>query len=129
MYGKSLALARRRIDKKTMSERFRKGNTQRQRWAEALGGIDGVEIPGEKGTAPRTPVIPLHVTGHAPDHLAAELDARLGVRCRSGLQCAPLAHRYLGTLDAGGTLRIAPGEETGSEIIDPVCSALTDLIC
>lgn len=123
-----LAKALEYFDDHPVSERFRNGNAQRQLWVEALQKIEGVEIPGEKGTSPRTPVIPLHVRGYAPEQLSAELDAQLGVRCRSGLQCAPLAHRYLGTLEAGGTLRIAPGEETGSEIIDPVCSALADLI-
>ncbi|OUU25021.1 MAG: hypothetical protein CBC13_02580 [Planctomycetia bacterium TMED53] len=111
-----------------VSERFRAGNAQRQQWVEALAGISGVEIPGETGAAPRTPVVPLHVPGHAPEQLAAELDARLGVRCRSGLQCAPLAHRHFGTLKAGGTLRIAPGEETDAAIIDPVCSALEECL-
>jgi len=119
-----LAKALEYFDDHPVSDRFRFGNLQRQRWVEALRGIDRVEIPGETGTAPRTPVIPLHVPDHHPEHLAAELDVRLGVRCRSGLQCAPLAHRHLGTLEAGGTLRIAPGEETGDDVIDQVCSTL-----
>jgi cysteine desulfurase family protein len=39
--------------------------------------------------------------------LARELFERFGIETRSGLHCAPLAHRTLGTYPAG-TLRIAP---------------------
>jgi len=122
-----LAKALEFFDDHAVSDRFSAGHAQRQKWVEALQSIPGVEIPGETGTAPRTPVIPLHVSGKRPEELAAELDVRLGVRCRSGLQCAPLAHQHLGTLEAGGTLRIAPGEETNAEVIDPVCAALEEL--
>lgn len=83
----------------------------RQQWCDDLATVAGIEIPGESSSAARTPVIPLHLPGHAPAEVAAELDARLGARCRSGLQCAPLAHRHIGTLDVGGTVRIAPGPE------------------
>ncbi|NCG56203.1 MAG: aminotransferase class V-fold PLP-dependent enzyme [Proteobacteria bacterium] len=111
-----------------VSERFQKAVKIRQTWRDMIQEIPGVVIPGESGTAPRTPVIALHVPGHSADQLSAELDVRIGVRCRSGLQCAPLAHQHLGTLDAGGTLRIAPGEETDGETRELVCATLAKLI-
>ena len=99
----------------------------RKEWRDELAAVPGVEIPGEQSQAPRTPVIPLHIPGRAPEQVAAELDARLGARCRSGLQCAPLAHRHIGTLEAGGTIRIAPGPETDDETRRRVIEAIATI--
>lgn len=99
----------------------------RKEWRDELASVPGVEIPGEDSKAPRTAVIPLHLPGRVPEEVAAELDARLGARCRSGLQCAPLAHRHIGTLEAGGTLRIAPGPETDEETRSRVIEAIATI--
>jgi selenocysteine lyase/cysteine desulfurase len=47
------------------------------------------------------------VEGMACDAVARGLEAA-GVLCRTGLQCAPSAHRHLGTFPAG-TIRLSPG--------------------
>ncbi len=47
-----------------------------------------------------------------PQDLAAILDANFDIQTRAGLHCAPGAHRSLGTLASGGTLRVSVGSTT-----------------
>ena len=53
------------------------------------------------------PVVPFNIKGMAASEGAALLSDH-GIYMRGGLHCAPLAHRKLGTLDTGGTIRFAP---------------------
>jgi len=48
------------------------------------------------------------IDGLRADEVAVRLEERNRVLCRPGLQCAPAAHRHLGTFP-GGTVRISPG--------------------
>jgi len=67
------------------------------------------------------------VEGWDLGELALELDRR-DIAARAGLHCAPAAHRHLGTLEGGGTLRFSPGcFSTGAEI-DQVLGILEDLL-
>lgn len=57
-------------------------------------------------------VVSLTLDGFDPQDLAAILDADFDIQTRAGLHCAPGAHRSLGTLASGGTLRISFGPMT-----------------
>jgi selenocysteine lyase/cysteine desulfurase len=61
------------------------------------------------------------------DELARELDLR-GIAVRMGLQCAPAAHRSIGTLAGGGTLRFSPGFFTTEAEIDEALVAMEDIV-
>jgi len=52
--------------------------------------------------------VAFNLDGVAPDEVAARLEEQYGVLCRPGLQCAPAAHRHLGTFPQG-TVRLSPG--------------------
>ncbi len=106
-----------------VAARWRALRAVRAEWRAMLAAIAGVELIGEGGDAPRTPVISLRIPGWDPAELAAYLDRQIGARCRAGLHCAPLAHEHFGTLPAG-TLRIAPGSESGSDAMAKVEGAL-----
>lgn len=112
------------FDHQPVAETFEQLVSLRQQWLEDLSTVPGVSIPGESANAVRTPVIPLHFEGIAPEQVSAELDSRIGARCRSGLQCAPLAHRHIGTFEAGGTVRVAPGLESDEVQRQKVIEAL-----
>ena len=56
--------------------------------------------------------------------LALALD-RAGIATRMGLHCAAAAHRSLGTLETGGTLRLSPGPFTGEGEIDEAVGAIS----
>jgi cysteine desulfurase/selenocysteine lyase len=100
----------------------------RREWRAALEAIPGLELVGETGEEEaRSPVLAVRIPGLDPTEVAGVLDARAGVRCRSGLHCAPLAHRHFDTLAGGGTLRIAPGEETSPEERRRVVALLAEI--
>lgn len=70
--------------------------------------LPGVASPGPLPGEARAPVISITVAGRDLGELALELDRR-DLCTRVGLHCAPAAHRSLGTLEGGGTLRFSPG--------------------
>lgn len=51
--------------------------------------------------AAQVPVISFNVRGHDSEETAAVLNDKFGIAVRSGLHCAPLAHRHFGTEDTG----------------------------
>lgn len=56
---------------------------------------------------PGVSVVPFNVDGKRSGGVADALN-RYGIGIRAGLHCAPLVHRYLGTLDTGA-VRVSPG--------------------
>ncbi|HPS14588.1 MAG TPA: aminotransferase class V-fold PLP-dependent enzyme, partial [Spirochaetales bacterium] len=60
------------------------------------------------------------------DIFAAELDKR-GVVARHGLHCAPEAHRTIGSVDFGGTVRFSPGYFTTEQEIDEALSIVEQI--
>jgi len=70
--------------------------------------------------ARRVALVSLNVEGKDPSEVAYELDERFGILTRSGLHCAPLAHRVLGTYPIG-TVRFSFGfYNTEKEILKAV---------
>lgn len=57
---------------------------------------------------------------------ANRLDRQYGIWTRSGLHCAPLAHRAMGTFPEG-TIRFSFPEELEDGDVDYVVSAIKDL--
>jgi cysteine desulfurase family protein len=58
--------------------------------------------------------------------LGFRLDREYGICCRTGLHCAPEAHRSIGTYPEG-TVRVSPGYFNTSEEIDRFLSALREV--
>jgi cysteine desulfurase family protein len=79
-------------------------------------------VPGR----PRTGVISLNLTGHAASEVGIILDASFGIAVRTGLHCAPGAHRILGTFPEG-TVRVSPGPFTTDDEIDALVGALREI--
>jgi selenocysteine lyase/cysteine desulfurase len=67
------------------------------------------------------------VAGRDLGEVALELDRR-DICTRVGLHCAPAAHRTLGTLEGGGTLRLSPGFFTTGEEIRATLEALEAIL-
>ncbi|MGM0688609.1 MAG: aminotransferase class V-fold PLP-dependent enzyme [Bacillota bacterium] len=55
------------------------------------------------------------------------LENSYGILCRTGLHCAPLAHKAIGTFPEG-TVRISPGFFTDLKDIEYLISALKDIV-
>jgi selenocysteine lyase/cysteine desulfurase len=62
--------------------------------------------------------------GLSPQELSAALEASFGVLTRAGLHCAPLVHEMLGTVGAGGAVRLSFGPFLTAEDVDYACAAL-----
>jgi cysteine desulfurase family protein len=98
--------------------------TLTRRLLEGLAEIPGVRVHGPPAGAPRVGVVSLTLDGSDPQDLAAILDQSFGIEARAGLHCAPGAHRSLGTLETGGTLRLSVGPFTTEADIDAALDAL-----
>ena len=80
-----------------------------QTFLDATGNIDGLTLHGPPGVADRLGVFGVTVDGLDPQELSAALETGYGVLTRSGIHCAPFAHRALGTTAGGGTTRLSVG--------------------
>ena len=72
-------------------------------------------------------VLSLTLAGFDPQDAAAILDETFDIQTRAGLHCAPGAHRSLGTLSSGGTLRVSVGPSTTTEEIERFAAAMREL--
>ncbi len=64
--------------------------------------LAGVTVYGPDDPSRRLPVVLFNVDGQDPALGAHLLDKKYGIMCRPGLQCAPVAHKTLGTFPKGG---------------------------
>jgi cysteine desulfurase family protein len=75
---------------------------------EGLKTIDGATIYGTCDPERQTATVSFNIEGLASSDITGELDRRFNIMTRSGLQCAPAAHRTIGTHPAG-TVRVSMG--------------------
>jgi cysteine desulfurase family protein len=68
---------------------------------EGISDLPGVIIYGPDVTEKRIPVVSFNITGMDPAMIALELDERFKIMSRSGIHCAPLAHKSIGTYPMG----------------------------
>ena len=72
------------------------------------------------------PVISVTVDERSPEEIGLFLDTDWNIAARTGLQCAPLAHKALGTA-AGGSVRFSFGPFNSDQDVDAVLKALRHL--
>ncbi|MCA9064626.1 MAG: aminotransferase class V-fold PLP-dependent enzyme [Planctomycetaceae bacterium] len=72
-------------------------------------------------------IVSFNVRGTDCREVATILDQAFGIVCRAGLHCAPLVHQTLGTLAAGGTVRLSPGPFTTAEDIRQTVEAVRQI--
>jgi selenocysteine lyase/cysteine desulfurase len=87
-----------------------------------------VTVHGPRDPEKQVGVVSVAVPGFEPQILAGILDESFGVQTRAGLHCAPRAHRHLGTLHEGGTVRFSVGPFTTADDVDAAVSALREII-
>ena len=69
--------------------------------------IDGISklpeiiIYGQKSVKRRSPAVSFNIIGMDPAAVSMQLDDRFGIMSRSGLHCAPSAHKTIGTFPSG----------------------------
>jgi selenocysteine lyase/cysteine desulfurase len=89
-------------------------------------GTAGFRIHGPAKPEQRLSILSITHERIQLDELARKLDER-GVACRHGLHCAPAAHRSIGTLSSGGTVRLSPGPFTTQSDVDQAVLALREI--
>jgi len=80
----------------------------------------------ERGGEGRVGLLSFTMTGYAPGELATLLDQHFEIAVRPGLDCAPYAHRHLGTFPAGAT-RLSVGFLSTEDDALGVAAALNEL--
>jgi len=94
---------------------------------EGLRGIDRCYVYHPDEQLRRVGVISITLEGWDPQTLSSVLDENFHIDTRAGLHCAPGAHRALGTLAQGGTLRFSVGAFTTSAMIDQTVDAIHEI--
>ncbi len=77
--------------------------------------------------ADRIGVISLNIAGFAPHELASILDEHYGIEGRAGLHCAPGVHRWLNTIETGGTYRMSLGPMITTEDMAHLARSLIEI--
>ncbi|MGX8773795.1 MAG: aminotransferase class V-fold PLP-dependent enzyme [Bacillota bacterium] len=97
-----------------------------QRLVDGLCAIPKVTVYGPLAP-PRAAAVSFNIDGMDCADAAMILETYYGISVRSGLQCAPDAHRMLGTFDVGGTIRVSPGLFTTEEEINSFLTAVREI--
>jgi cysteine desulfurase/selenocysteine lyase len=74
----------------------------------------------------RVGLVGINISGLAPAELAAILDERFDIAVRSGLHCAPYAHKHLGTFPEG-FVRLSVGIQTTPAEMQQAAAALNEI--
>ncbi len=85
--------------------------------------IDGVKLYGPKSAEDRAAVIAINIKDLDSGEVTFRLDREFGIATRSGIHCAPLAHKSIGTLKQGA-VRFSLGYFTTKEEVEEAIKAI-----
>jgi len=97
------------------------------RLIDGLSQIKGIALVGPGNAPDRSGVVSICFEQTDPAQAALVLDSAFGIATRGGLHCAADAHKAIGTLQTGGTLRISPNYFNNEQDIDFCLAALEQL--
>ena len=89
--------------------------------------IDNIEIYGIKDSKKRAAVISINIKDIDSGEVTYLLDSEYDIATRSGIHCAPLAHKTMGTLETGA-VRFSFGYFNKKEDIDRTIEALKQIV-
>lgn len=91
-----------------------------------LSTIPGVSLFGPSDISRSVAVLSFTLSGADCGEVGGILESNYNILCRTGLHCAPHAHRTIGTFPRG-TVRISPGFFTRDQDIDYLTGALAEV--
>ena len=97
-----------------------------ERLLNGLRANERVILYGPQALAQRVAVVSCNVQGWSPAAVGEVLQRAYQIAVRTGLQCAPGAHRTIGTF-SDGTVRVSPGYFTTETEIDCAIEALEEI--
>jgi selenocysteine lyase/cysteine desulfurase len=89
--------------------------------------MPAVHVFGPGLDEPAVPVVSITADALGPDRIASQLDRVACVAVRSGLHCAPWAHRTIGTLQTGA-VRLSVGHGTTADDVERALAALAEVL-
>ena len=110
------------IQETTMETLAQKEQENRGRLLEILNNYDFIHIVGYNESNEYVGIVSCLIDGISSDS-AGNIFDRQGVSVRTGLHCAPLAHRFMGTYPAG-TIRFSVNYFTSEEDFEQLIEAL-----
>ncbi len=119
------------ILRKTVKALFEHDQLLTRTFIDAVAGVEGLRFLGPQTTRHRMGVFSVLVGAPGaemePLKLADLLERDHGILTRPGLHCAPLAHKHLGTVGAGGTTRLSFGPFLSVGDVQYVAGALAKI--
>lgn len=97
-----------------------------RRFRDGLRELPEISVYGPADPAESVGVLSLNVAGLPCDEVGARLEQQFGIFTRTGLHCAPAAHRSIGTL-AKGTVRFSVSRFTTEAEIAAALAALANI--
>lgn len=91
-----------------------------------LKSISRIKLYGPKNGRDRMAILSFNIEGIPSSEVALRLEREFGILCRSGLHCAPSAHRTIGTFP-DGTIRFSLGAFSTSAQIDAALQAVSKI--
>lgn len=98
-----------------------------QNFLEGILNIDKIKVIGKKTTQNRTGILSIDFINNDNGLVSHELSKDYGIMTRSGLHCAPSAHKTLGTFPQG-TVRFAVSHFTTLEEIDYTIDCINKIV-
>lgn len=92
-----------------------------------LSAISGLTIIGGDDISMKVPIISFVIKSIPSNEVSKILDERYGIMTRPGIQCAPLAHKALGT-SPNGTIRVSLGFNNTKEECKKLIEAIKEII-
>jgi cysteine desulfurase family protein len=89
--------------------------------------LDGVSLHCQDDLADHISVISFNIDGMEALNTGTLLDGEYDIACRTGLHCAPLVHEQLGTVKAGGSVRIGIGPFNTDDHIKTAIEAVAEI--
>jgi cysteine desulfurase family protein len=90
--------------------------------------IENITLYCADGPANRNAVLSMNIDKFDSGDVGTLLDVDYDIACRTGLQCAPLVHEGIGTIDIHGTVRLSIGPFNTEAHIDAAIEALKDIV-
>ncbi len=88
--------------------------------------IENVTVYCAENTKNQNPVLSFNINGVEAGEVGTMLDVDYDIASRTGLQCAPMVHELLGTIDIHGTVRLSVGPFNTAEHIDAAILAVKE---
>jgi cysteine desulfurase family protein len=93
------------------------------RLIEGLAHIPGVTLYTADDSSRQAAIVSFNIEGYEPGEAGVILDQAFDIKVRTGLHCAPAAHKTLGTYPLG-TIRLSPGYFNTAEEIEVTLQAV-----